>query len=169
MFLNSRPAPGTAAFAIAVISLTLWALSANPGHAQEGPFVGLSGSWSGGGSITLSSGSREHLQCRANYSVRGGGNELGLTLRCAGDSYNFAFRGDARSRDGTVTGSWSETNQGVSGRFNGRARGGHIGARVEGENFTASLDINTNGDRQSISIRSPGSEFSEVSVSLRRR
>jgi len=40
-----------------------------PGHAQQGPFAGLSGAWSGGGYLTLASGQRERLRCRANYHV----------------------------------------------------------------------------------------------------
>lgn len=169
--LNSRPSPRPAWIASAIVatSMVVVSLSAGPSHAQQGPYAALSGSWSGGGSITLSSGSRERIACRANYSVRGGGNNLELSLRCAGDSYNFNFRGNATYRGGTVAGNWSETSQGVSGGFTGRADGNHIRARVEGGNFTASLDITTQGDRQSISIRSPGSEFSNVAVSLRRR
>jgi hypothetical protein len=32
-----------------------------PGNAQQGPFAGLSGAWSGGGYLTLASGQRERL------------------------------------------------------------------------------------------------------------
>ncbi len=155
--------------AIAALALAGVVMSPSVGHAEQSPFLALAGSWSGGGTITLSSGSRERLRCRANYVAQGGGAALDLTLRCASDSYNFSFSGSARYRAGTVTGSWTETTQGISGRFIGRASAGHISARVQGDNFTASLGISTHGDRQSISIRSPGSEFADVSVGLRRR
>ena len=153
---------------VAAISGMLLLLSGGPGHAQQSPFTAMSGSWSGGGTLTLSNGSRERLRCRANYSARGG-DSLDLTLRCAGDSYNFDFRGYARYRAGTVSGSWSESSMNASGRFIGRAGGDHIAARVQGDNFSASLGITTRANRQSISIRSPGSEFSDVSIGLSRR
>ena len=83
-------------------------LSATAAPAQSGPFTALAGSWSGGGTITLSDGSRERLRCRANYSPQGA-NQLSLSLRCAGDSYNFEFSGSARYSAGTITGNWSES------------------------------------------------------------
>ena len=155
----------TSAAALAVQLL----LPFHPAHAQPGPFAALSGSWSGGGRITLSDGSRERLQCRATYAARGGGSDLDLSLRCASDSYNFNFHGYARYRAGAVTGSWSEATTDAAGQFVGRASGDRISARIAGSNFTASLYITTRGDQQSVSIRSPGSQFSEVSVALRRR
>jgi hypothetical protein len=157
------------ALVTATISVIMLSLSGASGHAEQGPFADLSGSWSGGGNITLSSGSREHIQCRANYAARGGGNDLQLALRCASDTYNFDFRGNAIYSGGTVSGNWSEATQDASGQFNGRVNGNHIGARVEGASFTASLDMTTQGNRQSISLRSPGSEFSDVTIALRRR
>ena len=159
----------TALFAMAAVSGMFLLLSSGPGRAQQGPFSAMAGSWSGGGTVTLSNGSRDRLRCRANYSAYGGGASLDLTLRCAGDSYNFDFRGSARYRAGSVAGSWSESSMNAAGRFVGRASGDHIAARVQGQNFTASLSISTRGNRQSISIRSPGSEFSDVSIGLSRR
>ena len=157
------------AFITAAVSVIMLSLSEAPGHAQEGPFADLSGSWSGGGSITLSSGSRERIQCRANYAVRAGGSDVRLTLRCAGDSYNFNFRGNAIYSGGAISGSWSETTQNAAGQFSGRARGNRIDVRIEGATFTARLGMTTQGDRQSISLRSPGSEFPDVTIALRRR
>ena len=101
--------------------------------------------------------------------MRRGGNGLGLTLRCASDSYNFDFRGNATSSGGAISGSWSETTQGVSGQFTGRARGNRIDVRVDGSSFNARLGMTTQGDRQSISLRSPGTDFPDVNISLRRR
>ena len=167
-FRKMRRSGSRAWMAIVAMALGGFMMSPGVGHAEQSPFAALAGSWFGGGNISLSSGSRERLRCRASYVSRGGGAALDLTLRCASDSYNFSFSGSARYRAGMVTGSWTETTQGVSGQFIGRASAGHISARVQGDNFTASLDISTHGDRQSISIRSPGSEFSEVSVGLRR-
>lgn len=157
------------AFGAAALTAIVLTLPVSPVRSAEGgPFSELAGSWTGGGDITVDGG-RERIRCRANYATGSGGNALDLSLRCAGDSYNFDFRGNARYRGGEVVGNWSESTMNASGRFAGRASRNHIGARVTGDSFSASLNLTTNGNRQSISIRSPGSTFSEVSVSLQRR
>ena len=91
-----------------------------PSHAQKGPFVGLSGGWSGGGFIRLASGQRERLRCRANYHVDENGTRLQQSLRCASDSYRFDVNSNIVSEGGALTGSWSETSRNVSGSVSGR-------------------------------------------------
>jgi hypothetical protein len=51
-------------FAIAtVLAASTWSDS---GHAQAGgPFAGMAGVWSGGGTVTLEDGSTERIRCRA--------------------------------------------------------------------------------------------------------
>ena len=46
--------------------------------------------------------------------------------------------------------------------------GNRIQATAQSAGFTASLSISTRGNRQSVVIRSPGSEISEVAISLAR-
>jgi hypothetical protein len=137
-----------------------------PGEAQQVPFAGLSGSWSGGGFIRLASGQRERLRCRANYRVDENGTRLQQSLRCASDSYRFDISSSLVSERGALRGSWSETSRNVSGSVSGRVNGGQIQARVDGVGFSASVAVNTRGNRQSVSIESPGHEVSEVSVTL---
>jgi hypothetical protein len=50
----------------------------------------------------------------------------------------------------------------------GRVSGGQIQARIDGAGFSASLTVNMRGDRQSVTIESPGHEVTEVSVALTR-
>ena len=157
------------AFVSGATSAIMLLLSALPGRAQQGPFADFSGSWLGGGNITLSSGSRERIQCRATYNVRTGGDDLQLALRCASDSYNVDFRGSAMFSDGNLTGNWSESTQHAAGQLSGRVSGNHVDARIEGQTFAALLGMTTHGNRQSISLRSPGSHVSDVEISLRRR
>jgi hypothetical protein len=168
-FMPQRLKQACIAFVTAAVSVIAVSLSTLPGHAQQVPFAGMNGSWSGNGNITLSSGSRERIQCRATYEVQAGGNDLQLSLRCASDSYNFDLRGNAVYNDGNITGNWSEATQHAAGQFTGRAKGTHIDARAEGQTFAAMLDLNTHGNRQSISIQSPGSQFSEVKITLSRK
>jgi hypothetical protein len=157
------------AFVTVAASVTLLSLSAPASNAQKHPFAELPGSWSGRGNITLSSGSRERIHCRASYAVLEGGNDLQLALRCASDSYSFDFRANGRYSNGTISGSWNETIQRAAGSFSGRVNGNHISVRAEGPTFAALMDMTTHSHRQSILIRSPGSKMSEVTIALSRR
>ena len=87
-----------ACITLVIAAAIVVSLSALPGHAQQGPFADLSGSWSGSGNVTLSSASHEHIQCRATYDVGAGNNIFNYALRCASDSYKFDFRGRANRR-----------------------------------------------------------------------
>ena len=154
---------GAAVFAIAL------SMSVLPGHAQQGPFAELSGSWVGSGNITLQNGSHEPIRCRASYDTQSSGNDLKLSLRCASDSYNVDFQGNARNNGGSLSGSWFEATNHVAGQFTGSVKGNRIDARIEGQSFAAFLDVSTHGNRQSVSLRSPGSRVTNVSIALKRR
>jgi hypothetical protein len=143
-------------------------LHAAPSHAQQGPFAGLSGAWSGGGFLKSVSGQRERLRCRANYNASENGTRLQQSLRCASDSYRFDVNANIVSEDGTLSGSWTETSRNVSGSVSGRVSGGQIQARIDGAGFSASLAVSTRGDRQSVTIEAPGHEVTEVSIALTR-
>jgi hypothetical protein len=139
-----------------------------PSRAQQGPFAGLSGGWSGGGFIRLASGQRERLRCRASYNVGENGTRLQQNLRCASDSYRFDVNSNIVSEGGALSGSWTETSRNVSGSVSGRVNGGQIQARIDGAGFSANLVVITRGDRQSVTIQSPGHEVTEVSATLTR-
>src|ERR1700687_1113071 len=161
----TRTFPRTMRLAIFVVALLHSSVTS---HAQQGPFAGLIGSWSGAGFIKLASGQRERLRCRANYNVGENGTRLVLSLRCASDSYRFDVNSNIVSEGGALTGSWSETSRNVSGSLSGRVNGGQIQARIDGAGFSANLVVNARGDRQSVTIQSPGHEVTEVSVTLTR-
>ena len=62
------------AFARVIGGAALVALSFGgpPGLSQgAGPFAGLAGTWTGGGTVSLASGASERIRCRATYA--GGG------------------------------------------------------------------------------------------------
>jgi len=145
----------------------LISLSVLQGHAAPvGPFTGMAGSWSGGGSLTMANGAQERLRCRADYRVGGSGSEMQLGLRCASASYNFNLVGDVQSNGRAVTGSWSETTRNVRGTVSGRVSGGRIEVVARGDAFSASLSLVTQGNRQSVAIQPQGTEISEVSITL---
>jgi hypothetical protein len=157
-------------FIVASVCVMVLSLLPLPGYAtQQGPFADLSGDWSGGGTVTLSSGSNEKLRCRATYDSQAAGNNLKLALRCASDSYNVDFRGTAINNGGNMTGNWFESTNQVAGQFFGSIKGNRIDARIEGQTFAAFFNMTTYGNRQSVSLRSPGSRVSSVTVALTRR
>jgi hypothetical protein len=159
------------ALCAAVMALSLAAAPARAQGAAEaaaGVFEGLAGVWSGGGTITMSNGAKERIRCRATYVVKRGGDSLSQELRCASDSYRFELLSDVRSNGTSIAGTWSESTRRVGGNITGRAGGGTIQARAEGQTFNALIGVTTRGDRQVVSIESPGSDLSEVSITLTR-
>jgi hypothetical protein len=161
--------PSSIAYIAAAVCAIALSLSPLPGYAEQGPFAGLSGDWSGGGTVTLSSGSNEKIRCRATYASEVTGNNLKLALRCASDSYNVDFRGTATNSGGNMTGNWFESTNQAAGQFFGSIKGNRIDARIEGQTFAAFLNMTTQGNRQSVSLRSPGSGVSGITMALTRR
>jgi hypothetical protein len=133
-----------------------------------GPFDALAGTWSGSGSIALTNGTSERIRCRVEYDVGGGGNSVQQQLRCASDSYKFDLSSSVRHQGGAISGTWTESNRGIGGNLQGRASGSLIEALVETGGFSATIAIQTRGNQQSVSMRSAGDQFREVSITLRK-
>ena len=170
-FLSRRSARAYPGVRRAVLALAL-AVLASPGLAQqpdEGhPFAGLPGAWAGTGTIALSNGAKERIRCRATYRLDNDVSNLRLELSCTSDSYKFELQSHITYSDRAISGSWNETTRGVGGTVTGSATGTQIRARAEGQTFTALLAMNTRGTRQSVSIQSPGSEMSDITIDLTR-
>jgi hypothetical protein len=133
-----------------------------------GPFADLPGSWSGTGTVALANGTTERLRCQAGYEVASGGGNLRQDLRCRSDSYTFDLRTSVEHEGGSISGSWWEVSRNASGRISGQASRGRIQAVVQGPGFSAGLTLATRGNQQSVTIRSQGTELTQVSISLRR-
>lgn len=144
--------------------LACWPWSSN---AAENPFAHFTGSWSGSGHIVVQNGSKERIRCRGSYKTSEG-NGLSLNLRCASDSYKFELQSDITSDGGNISGSWNEQTRQIYGQLTGRMTPTQIQATAQTVGFNATLSISTRGNSQSVLIRSPGSEISEVSISLAR-
>jgi hypothetical protein len=144
-------------------------LSVSSGSApRQGPFAVMAGSWAGPGTISLSSGAKERIRCRAQYRVAEGGSDLQLELRCASDTYRFELQSAVSHNDGAISGTWSEITRGAIGTISGTSNGSQINLRASSPVFSALLAVNTRSNQQSISIQSPGSEISAVSINLSR-
>jgi len=138
-------------------------------HAQAAsPFEGLSGHWSGDGSIVLTSGTTERLRCDATYTVSGGGDNLDQTLRCASDSYTFDLRNSLANKAGVILGSWNEVSKQVEGGISGTASKDLIQITVRGQDFSAAVVVKTHEAEQAVSIRAQSGELSQVAITLHR-
>ncbi len=142
-------------------------VSSDHAQAAGSPFSNLSGAWSGPGTITLASGTKESIRCRATYNVDSSGANLQLMLRCASDSFKFELQSNVAHNDGEVSGTWAELTRRVGGTISGNATGNRIQINVQGM-LAANLAVNTRANQQSISIQAPGSEMSQVAISLNR-
>ena len=153
---------------ILLASLMLSAPAAHGQAATAGPFGALAGSWTGGGNMSFSDGRQESLRCRAVYQPSGAGDNLRLNLKCASAGGNFDLASDVAYRGGAISGSWSEASRNANGTLTGRASGNTIEASARGENFAANLALTTQGNRQSVSIRSQGGDIAGVTLALSR-
>ena len=151
----------------AAATLFVASVSGSASYAQSGPFAGMAGSWSGGGTVTLDDGSAERIRCRASYAVGAGGNGLNLSLVCASDSYRFDLRGNVVAEGGALSGTWSESSRGISGALQGRGANGNFQVVASAGGFNANLSLTTRGNRQSVVIRAE-SQFRSASISLSR-
>ena len=155
-----------AVFAFAtVVAASIWSSS---GHAQAGgPFAGMAGVWSGGGTVTMDDGSTERIRCRATYAVGQGGSGLQQTLTCASDSYKFNLASNVEARGSAVSGTWSETSRNINGNLEGRSGPGVIQVMASAPGFSANISVTTRGNKQSVVIRAE-SQFKNASISLTR-
>lgn len=143
-------------------------MAAPASHAQSGPFSGLEGNWSGGGTIMVGEGGSERIRCRGSYTVGAQGNALQQSLRCASDSYQFQLQSNVVNQGGKLTGTWAELTRNVSGNIEGNTAQGQYSALVTSAAFTASLTMAARGNKQTISIRSNNPDLRGVQLSLAR-
>jgi hypothetical protein len=151
----------------AALALFAASIYGSASYAQSGPFVGLAGNWSGGGTVMLDDGSTERIRCRATYAVGANGTGLNQSLLCASDSYKFEFRNNLVSEGGSLSGTWSETTRNVSGNLEGRAAAGNFQLVASAPGFTANITLTTRGNKQSVVIKAD-SQFKGATISLSR-
>lgn len=153
------------------VTSTIVALAAGcaawPLGAAPSPFIELAGTWSGSGQIRLQGGQSEQLSCRAYYTPKSGGAELGMAIRCASTSYKIELRSALRYDGGSVSGSWEERTFNATGDVTGRATGGQIHLAFKG-NVTGSMSVTYSGANQNVTISTTGSELSGVTLKLAR-
>jgi hypothetical protein len=154
-----------AATLVALVALA--ALRLGVAVAAAGPFDGLSGLWSGSGTVTYSSGTKERLRCRVQY-VQNNADNLQQALRCASDSYRFEINAYFDHIDGAIAGIWSELTMDIRGTISGTVSGGVIHGDLQGPGFVASLLVDTNGTRQRVVIEAEVEEIRSVDIEVRK-
>jgi hypothetical protein len=150
----------------AVVLSAIWVPSS--AIAADGPFTSMDGNWAGSGTITVNN-NKERLRCRASYTTKNSGSTVDLDITCASDSYKFNLTGGVNYVNGSISGNWSESAHSAAGTISGRASPGSIRANATGPYFSALLNMRTTGNSQSVSLTSPGSQISSVTMSLARR
>jgi hypothetical protein len=149
---------------LAAVAFFVASLAAPASYAQSGgPYAGMSGNRSGGGTVTLDDGSNERIRCRASYQVAG--PKMDMSLTCASDAYKFNLAADVEAEGSAVTGSWSESSRNVSGDLRGRGGGGNFQVVASAPGFNADISMRTSGNKQSVTIRAD-SQFRGANITL---
>lgn len=162
-------ARGTVQSMVAAVAMPVMLAAgfSGPAGAAEGPFGGLAGNWSGTGTVSVSNGTNERIRCRAKYSVTPSGLNLHQELRCASDSYKFEVNSNVISGpEGSLSGTWTELTRQVTGAISGQVLPGSIDVAVKGPVFSATLAVQTKGDKQSVSIRPTGTDIQAISIEM---
>ncbi len=165
---GTRPLKSTALLLALAVLMPLASTQESVG-AADGPFAGLSGSWSGSGKILTSNGSNERVRCRASYAVASGGNNLQQSLRCASDSYKFEIQSDVNNRAGSLSGAWREVNRSLTGQLSGSIKPGELKTRIDSPGFGADISVLTTGERQQVRLNSQSTELTGVSITFTKR
>ncbi len=150
--------------ALIAASALLVSFAAPPAMA-EGAFASFNGTWRGAGNITLSGGQKEKLTCKAYYNPKSGGAELGIALTCSSQANKIELRANLSSSGDTVSGSWEERAFNSSGSIAGKASGSKLNLSISGT-LTGTMSISTGDSSQSVNIRTDGTGFKSVSLTL---
>src|SRR6185437_10308956 len=146
-----------------VLAVMLVFFAAGDGRAQRAtvgsasnanPFGELAGSWSGSGTVDLSNNRHEPIKCRASYDVLETQSKLQLNIHCASDSYNFDLRASATYSADAITGTWNESTRNAAGTLSGKVEGAGFRVVAKGPTFGADMNLVTQGDKQSVTIKS---------------
>ncbi len=162
-----RRAGAMAAFVMA----GLFGIAGDETAAAGGPFAGMSGAWSGSGTVSLNSGTKERIRCTAQYLVKDDDNNFQQALRCQSASYKFEVNAYVDHSGGSLSGFWAELVNNVRGDVSGRVTGTHVQAQLKGTGFAAVLDLVTRGNSQQVTITpsaDTNTQVQKVAIVLRK-
>ncbi len=135
--------------------------------AIENPFKTLAGSWNGSGQMHVENEKPENLKCKAFYTNRNGGADLGIIIRCASAANKIELRAKLVNSGGQLTGNWEESAFNVAGDVSGRANPGRINLSITGA-IKGTMTVSYTGSQQTVTIATQGAALKGVSISLSR-
>ncbi len=138
------------------------------GAETAGPWTKFLGNWRGTGEVIDSDGTREHITCRAKYTASSGGEGLQQSLKCASDSYSFDIGSYLVASGQSVSGDWQEYSRKVEGHITGRVGDGQFEGSIAGASFTAETTARVTGRKQTLSLRTKGSQQIKAEIGLTR-
>jgi hypothetical protein len=94
-YFTSKPSACCLKKAVIASAILLISAQAQAESGSERSFLGLSGHWSGAGTVTMANGATERIRCKAAYAVNATGKAVQQTLRCASDSYRVEISSNA--------------------------------------------------------------------------
>jgi hypothetical protein len=154
--------------ALATVLFLGMAASGAMAQSDDGVFSALDGKWSGSGTMTMADGKSERVRCNVAYDVSNSASSVKQDLRCSSDNYQFNLTATVDSKSNGLSGYWSEKTRNVNGRIFGKATPQSVDARVEAAGFIATIGIKTNGDRQTVLIKSPSTDIKDINLTLRK-
>lgn len=134
--------------------------------AAEPSFTPLLGSWGGSGTYKLQDGTSEKLKCDAYYT--GSGSQLGIAVRCSGQTNKIEMRSKLSANGGALSGSWEERTYNAAGQVSGKLTEQRLQLSISG-GVAGSMTITYDPNKQNVAIATEGSPLKSVTVSLTRK
>lgn len=138
---------------------------AAPAAAQP-TFQPLLGSWGGSGTYKLQDGTSEKLRCDAYYT--GSGAQLGIAVRCSGQTNKIEMRCKLSASGTALSGSWEERTYNAEGAVTGTLSDTKLNFSISG-GVSGSMTIVYDRNKQNIAIATEGIPLKSVTVSLTRK
>ncbi len=149
----------------AALAVALLLLAALPTHAADNPFSSLNGTWNGSGTAKFDGGKTESLRCKGYYT--GGGDSLGLSIRCANASAKVELRANLKSANGAVSGDWEERTYNQSGTVTGKASASRLNLSITG-GIQGSMSVSVGGGGHQVSVSTGGPTLKGINISMSR-
>ena len=142
-------------------------LAVSVAFAAENPFPSLAGTWTGSGTAKFEGGTTESLRCKGYYTNGSGGNNLGLSIRCANASAKVELRANLNYSGGSVSGDWEERTYNQSGTVSGKASSGKINLAITG-GINGSMSVSVAGGSHSVTVSTSGPVLKGINISMSR-
>lgn len=133
--------------------------------AADNPFSSLNGTWNGSGTAKFDGGKTESLRCKGYYT--GGGDSLGLSIRCANASAKVELRANLKSANGNVSGDWEERTYNQSGTVSGKASASRMNLNITG-GIQGSMSVSIGGGSHQVSVSTGGPTLKGINISMTR-